>query len=304
MKLNKKILFSACLIVLIMIAILTGYLVKNEPWRTDKDGFEITQFGTVTGSQCMFYTIRDKDGNLVVIDGGYTDDEASVANVINRFGGHVKSWILTHPHPDHIGAFNALYPKLSAYGITVDKIYVTDVNHDRYVETAKDYDAVNAYLDFLNVTKDAKNVKALKENDEFDLLPGLHMKVLHGWDKNVDATENNLCNNGSLMFKLTAKEESMLFCADTQHEMEKYIVGNHKDELKCDYVQCGHHGNWGLTPNFYKLTNAKAAFVDGPNYLYDSKDTNFDGYKTVDYFREAGARIYRLASNPNVITLK
>lgn len=298
---KKRILITLAVACLILIASITGYLVKTEPW-VDHEGYEITQFGTSTGAQCMFYTIRDDEGRLVVIDGGYTADETNVANIIKKFGGHVDTWILTHPHPDHIGAFNAIYPKLKDYGITVDHIYATDTNHDRYVETAKDYDAVDTFLTFEKLTKGDKKLKFLHENDEFDLLPGLHMKVLHAWDKNVDKTENNLCNNGSLMFKLTGKKQSMLFCADTQYQMEEYIVPGHKDELKCDYVQCGHHGNWGMSMDFYKLTGAKRAFFDGPNYLYDDDKGSYDGHKTADFFR-GNAYISRLAAAPTVIKL-
>jgi hypothetical protein len=84
--------------------------------------------------------------------------------------------------------------------------------------------------------------------------------------------------------------------------MEKYIIPGHKDELKCDYVQCGHHGNWGMSIDFYKLTGAKRAFMDGPNYLYDSKEGPYDGYKTVELFR-GNAYISRLAAAPTVIKL-
>jgi beta-lactamase superfamily II metal-dependent hydrolase len=303
MNFNKKVFGAITACVLLIVLVIAIVITVQDPWK-DREGYQITQYGTTTGAQCMFYTIKDAKGNLVIIDGGYINDEATVANRIKKMGGHVSAWILTHPHPDHIGAFNAIYPKLKAYGIKVDQIYATNVNHDRYVETAKDYDALDTYLNFCEVTKNAKNLKFLKEGDQLELLPGLRMKVIHGWDANVDKTENNLCNNGSLMFKLTAKKESMLFCADTQHEMEQYIVPEHKDELKCDYVQCGHHGNWGMTTEFYKLTGAKQAFVDGPNYLYDDPKSMYNGHLTVELFREIGARVYRLQSVPNTITLR
>jgi len=303
MSLNKKIIGCIAALLILIVAVCSIYVAMIDPWNDD-DGYKITQLGTTTGAQCMFYTIQDNKGNLVVVDGGYTKDESSVVYRIKKMGGHVKAWILTHPHPDHIGAFNAIYPKLKDYGIKVDQIYATNVNHDRYIETAKDYDAVDTYLTFCKLTKHAKNLKYLKGGDQLELLPGLRMNVIHGWDSHVDATENNLCNNGSLMFKLTAKHDSMLFCADTQHEMEQYIVPEHKDELKCDYVQCGHHGNWGMTTDFYKLTGAKQAFVDGPNYLYDDTHSMYNGHLTVEFFRSIGARIYRLQSVPNTITLR
>lgn len=302
---SKSKLLIVFIILLCLLAVVTAggiYLIAKEPWR--KAQWTITEYASTTGNQSMFYTITDLKGNLVVIDGGFDSDADQVKNVILDNGGHVSAWIITHPHPDHVGAFNALYPTIGDAGITVDKVYATDVNYDRYKETAQDYDGFAVCEAFYNLAPSIKNLTYLHENDEFDLLPGLKMKVLHGWDENVDALPDHLVNNGSLMFKIYGNEQSMLFCADTQKEVEDQIIKDHGDELKSDYVQCGHHGNWGVTTKFYDKVAPTVAFMDGPEWLIEDTSGLYDAPALKDYFIQKDVHVYEQTTAPNKIVLK
>ena len=52
---------------------------------------------------------RNIHGSLIVIDSGNPDNEEYVWQVLEEKENHVNDWILTHPHPDHIGAFNQIW---------------------------------------------------------------------------------------------------------------------------------------------------------------------------------------------------
>lgn len=95
----------------------------------------------------------------------------------------------------------------------------------------------------------------------------------------------------------------MLFCADMESELQYFIVDRHKDELDVDYVQLGHHGNWGLTAQFYEYTSPKAVFFDAPRWLTDTTDATYDAFILKDYFEKHGVQIYSFATAPNVIEL-
>ena len=297
---QKKILIliPALAAVLLLAAAGAWYIRKTRvsPWT-------VTQYGSGSGNQMMFYTIENPKGQLAIVDGGWDTDADGVREVIDRHGGHVDAWVITHPHPDHVGAFNAIMAANVDGSVVVDRILTVPVNRERYRETARSYDVIDAYEIFYTPTKDADNVTYLRENDTFDLI-GLRCSVLHSWDERVDALKDHLCNDGSLMFRAEGKKESMLFCADVQSEMEQYIIPAHREELKADYVQCGHHGNWGLTLDFYDLVEAETAFIDAPASIIDDEESRYDGYLLRDYFLGKGAELKRPETAPNSVVLK
>ncbi len=274
--------------------------------KNESAAWKITQYASVTGRQGMFYTIEDNSGRLAIIDGGYTADENQVLAIIRSHGNHVYDWIITHPHPDHVGALNAVLQgqaggKLT--GIRIDHIYTTRVNKERYEATAQDYDGIESFEMFYNLTDGKSNLTYLAENDTADIL-GLHMKVLHAWDSHVDELSRNLCNDGSLLFLLSGNKNRFLFCGDTQGEMEQYIIPAHQRELQADFVQCGHHGNWGLTTAFYDLVNPKVAFMDAPSYILNDTSGTYDGPELKRYFLNKKVTVYELTGAPNSIEMR
>ena len=59
----------------------------------------------------------------MLIDGGHTTDADEVREVIKEHGNHVAAWILTHPHPDHVGAFNEIMKNDENHEITNTRKY-------------------------------------------------------------------------------------------------------------------------------------------------------------------------------------
>lgn len=285
------------LTVLLCLLLLAGgwaFLRRENRWT-------VTRYASVTGGQSMFYTIADRRGFFAIVDGGYDVDAEQVLQQISRHRNHVDAWIITHTHPDHAGAFNAVMADRETRP-EVDRIYTVQANTARYRETARDYDGYSTHETFIALAEELPQLTYLAENDTLDL-GGLRMKVLSAWDSHVDAMESHLCNNGSMMFRLDAPRTSMLFCSDVQKEMEPYILEGHRQELKADFVQCGHHGNWGLTTDFYDLVSPTEAFLDGPAYLYEESDL-YDGYELKTYFENRGVKCLTFSDAPSKTVLK
>jgi beta-lactamase superfamily II metal-dependent hydrolase len=153
----------------------------------------------------------------------------------------------------------------------------------------------------MQVIKKYNTIKA-HAGDTYDIL-GLKMNVIHGWDSSVDALQDHLCNDGSLMFTLEGNENSMLFCGDVQKEMEETIMSKYMDTLKkVDYVQTGHHGNWGLSTAFYDCFNPKIAFFDSSNALL-AENTSYDGYLLKRYFTGRGIKVCNFSTTPNTVVV-
>lgn len=261
----------------------------------------ITQYEDRTGIQGMFYTIETNRGGLIVIDGGNAGNADYVRSVIAEKGGHVDAWILTHPHPDHIGAFNELWDEMQR---SVDVIYTNDIDYLTYRDRAFEWDGFDGYDRFLEYMSDTDKMKYLHTGDELELC-GLRFQVLHACEDYVYEYSRDIGNDGGLMFKVMNSEESMLFCADVGAGMSDKIIGQYPEEIKCDYIQMGHHGNGGLSEAFYRLAAPKKAFFDAPEWLMNPAEGV--GYTTPanrELMESLGAEAYYYKTAPNSVILK
>lgn len=269
---------------------------KNVTWK-------VTQYGRADDAhQSMFYTICSSTGKLMVIDGGWVSQADHVRNVIAGLGNRVDAWVITHPHPDHVGALNAIL-KNNYTGIRIRKIYAPQVNAVRYAATKQPWDDYQVYEEFASLTKGMKKLKYLKEGDKLKVI-GLTMTVFNGWDSSVDKLSVNFCNQGSLVFRLEGKKRSMLFCADVGQPRQKRILKKYKKQIRSTYVQCGHHGNWGLTKTFYKYVAPKAAFFDAPALITMSSGDLYDAPALIAYFRRKNVRVYMFGNGTHSVKLK
>ncbi|MBO6114881.1 MAG: MBL fold metallo-hydrolase [Lachnospiraceae bacterium] len=288
-------------IILMLIAMsFVSFLISCTSKNDNKEiTYTITQYGDYEDQQHMFYTIVDSNNNLIIIDGGWDYEADKVREVIAQHNNHVKAWIVTHPHPDHTCAFNVI--AANPDGISIDDIYVVNVDYERYKETAQWYDVFEACEAYMSVLEGLGNVHIVNENDIFYCL-GLEFDVIHAWDDNVSHMEANLANNGSMCFIVSGREDRMLFMADTQVQVEDIIIENHLEELDVDYIQLGHHGNWGPTTKFYDHINPKAVFFDCPRYVFETE--GYDASSLKAYFEDRGVDIYTFETQPNTIEFK
>lgn len=264
----------------------------------EKQGYTVTQYASATGLQSMIYTITDKEGHLIIIDGGWRDDADQLLSVINANGGTVDAWILTHPHPDHIGAFNEIY---ASGEIAIRKIYAVPTDYDVYQARAAEWDEFDVYDEFVRLMSSEENLIYLTEGDTLDLF-GLQMEVFHSFDLEQLQEVRDTCNDGGLIFKLSAEQESMLFLSDVGISQSDYMQKKYGDQLAADYVQMGHHGNGGMDESIYRMISPKKAFFDAPESLMQNAELNAPRKKA--FMEELGAEICYYATAPNTIKLR
>ncbi len=301
---TRSIGFFRALCAFLFFFLLTGFPAQAKSTKALR--WTVTQYGRADAAkQSMFYTIRSSSGKLMVIDGGWESQADYVREVIRSLGNKVDVWIITHPHPDHVGALNAIL-KNNDTGIRIKRIYTTKVHAGRYKATKQPWDEYQVYEEFRALTKEMKKKKKLrylKEGDELNVI-GLHMTVFNSWDSTVDKLSVNLCNQGSLMFKLEGKKKSILFCGDVGSPRQKRILKRYKKQLKATYVQCGHHGNWGLTKAFYRRVAPQAAFFDAPASITQNTTGFYDAPALIAYFRDKNVKVYTFGNGTNSVKLK
>lgn len=282
-----------CLLVIFSV-LLAGCKKQQKEWT-------VTQYGFYDSSQFMFYTIQSSSKELIVVDGGWDVGADYVRSKIKELGGTVDAWILTHPHPDHVGAFNEIYQNLD--GIKIKQIYASEIDYDVYKARAQEWDGFESYETFLKATEGAKNLTYLHRGEELSVC-GLKMKVLNAYDEIVEELSQDVCNDGSLMFTLEGEENKMLFCADVGGTMSETILQQYGEELKSDYLQMAHHGQGGQIDGFYKRVSPKAAFFDAPNTMtYDTSGT-YNTPGKIAMLKEMGAVTYAFDTAPNTVLLR
>lgn len=259
----------------------------------------LTQYGGKDGNQLMFYTLQNKEGNLIVIDGGWESDAEYVKSVIKSLGNHVSAWIITHPHKDHAGAFNSIYNDKGK--MKIDKVYGVDMAPKELCKKNAPWDETETYEKFLSL--DIPELSYVHAGDALEI-NGLKLEVFSAYDDYVDELSSDLFNDGSMMFKITAQKESMLFCSDVGKSMSDYLLNTYGEELKADYIQMGHHGNGGLKSDFYESIGAKAAFFDAPEWLMEDTSGRYTTPKNMYTMAKSGAAIYSFKTTPNQIVLK
>ena len=174
------------------------------------------------------------------------------------------------------------------------------MDYKQYLEVAKWWDEPNAFTDFLNVTSD-KNVTYLNSDGTFDL-EDLTFTVFNSYDLNT-SSYGDIPNNGSLMFKVSGCEDSILFCGDCySSKLGEDIVKKWGDSLKSEYVQTGHHGNNSFPTSFYDVVSPKVAFFDAPEWLM--KGEQYTAKDLKKYFDEKGVTVYDMTTAPNEFEFK
>ena len=274
--------------------------IKTLPPALTAGEYLITQYADASGAQGTCYTIENGE-EFYIIDGGWAENEAALRKIIAAHGNHVNGWVISHPHRDHAGAFNAIYANPG--DIVVDAVYDNGFDYDFIESVGEPYDDITVMERYVALTADDPKVTHLKRGDVFSL-GALSAKVLNAWDEYVLYTvgdEKDYQNNGSLLLLIENQNSSMLFCSDIKYDMNDLLSEMALPEISCDYVQVGHHGNWSFSADFYEKTGASVFFFDAPAEITESD--NFPAKELREAFLQKNCNVYDFSTAPNRVRL-
>ena len=305
---TRKPLFRAGALLAASLAFTGCVYVADREGKKDSTGhlpdlsaeYLVTQYADESGRQGSFYTIS-KENCLIVVDGGWAENEAAVRKVIASHGNVVDAWIISHPHQDHAGAFNAIAARPD--GITIRRIYDNGFDYEFIESAGEPYDDVTVMETYHALTDGADEVTHLTRGDVITVC-GLTLTVYNAWDETVLATvgeEKDYQNNASLLFKLAGAEKSMLFCSDIKYDMDAVLLETYADAIACDYVQTGHHGNWSFSDAFYEKTGASVFFLDAPSEITDG---DFPAKTLKEQLLGQKKTVLDFSTAPNTVTLR
>lgn len=238
-----------------------------------RPGFTLWQLPPQGPSQMNSYVIQTGQGHVVVIDGGTADDAPYLRGFLAALGNRVEWWFVTHPHFDHMGALTEILNNPA--GIEIANVFHSPLSEDQLKsESSGRSERARAFYEALASSDVA--VTELTEPGSEMRLGGVNLKVLQ---VNDPAITVNAYNNSSVVLRLWDKRKSFLMLGDAGIESgDRLLQNTPREELDCDYIQTAHHGQQGVSEEFYRSVGFRACLWATPLWLWNN-DTG-QGYDT------------------------
>lgn len=231
----------------------------------NKPDFTLWQLPSQIKSHMNSYVLQLADGRVVVMDGGTKGETQYLRGFLGSLGNQVDAWFITHPHVDHMGALNEIL--MDPQGIAIKTIYHSRMSAEyRRQHEVTQQEFTEAFYD--NLDRFEGEVVDLTEPGLELVMSRTHLKVLGVNNEEITA---NPYNNQSMVIKVWDDTKSVLFLADLGIEGgDKLFNGPYRDELDCDYLQLSHHGQAGVSKDFYRNIQFRACLWPTPEWLYNN----------------------------------
>ena len=219
------------------------------------------------------YVFRMSNGKVAVMDGGFKEEVPYLKGFLAALGNEVEAWFISHPHLDHLGALNEILEDPG--DIRIKTIYHSELPQWYYHKYDPRWDSLtniyyhnlnNSGIQVINFTQPGTIVEI--DQTKFKILTVV----------NTDITDNPY-NNSSMVIKVWDCRKSVLFLGDLAVEGgDRLLNSPFRDELDCDYMQMAHHGQHGVSKEFYRSVKFRACLWPTPLYVWNNDYG--DGYNT------------------------
>ncbi|MBO4642432.1 MAG: MBL fold metallo-hydrolase [Bacteroidaceae bacterium] len=227
-------------------------------------GFTMWQIPSHRNTIGNSYVFRTSGGKVVVMDGGFPEEEFTMRGFLGALGNEVEAWFISHPHDDHMGALWEIL-KQGTQDLHIKAIY-----HSKLIDKVIDAESTEAEKtrDFYErLSKcDARVIDIQQPGIIYDY-DGMQLKILSVAN---DFTVNPY-NNSSMIMRVWDKRKSIVFLGDAGVECGKKVLDTpYKVDLDCDYLQMAHHGQNGCDEDFYRSIKFHACLWPTPLWVWNN----------------------------------
>jgi competence protein ComEC len=226
---------SLLLVILLVLNISKDKSIKN---------LEVTFLNVGQGDSTFIKTPNNK--NILIDSGPKNVVLNKLRQIMNRKDKTLDMLVVTNPDADHISGFNYI---LDDYNVLSVLLPGTSSTTETYKELIKNIKSKNIPIIYAY-----RGMKIYLDKENEVLMSVLFPdQIVRLWER----------NNGSLVFKLNHKNNSVLFMGDATVETEKIILSTQiNDNLKSDILKVGHHGsNTSTSEEFLDIVSPKFAIL-------------------------------------------
>lgn len=227
--------------------------------------------GTAADSQMLGCVIQTKN-YTIVIDGGTTGDGSQLVNLLKeKADSKVDAWFFTHPHQDHIGAF---YYTCQYAQIDVRNIYYNFPSVEEVIKHQRSFDEPDMWKKVSPIfEQDYAGKTHVIQKDEIFAFDDVKVKVLRVY--NPLLINDNFLNESSAVFRIENDRSSFLILGDLGTDGGAEVMETCSlADLQTEYTQMSHHGQNGVTKDFYTYIRPQKCLWPTPEWLWDN---NQDG---------------------------
>ena len=266
-------------------------------------GAELRMLQSQTKGQMMSFLLKTKSGKLIVVDGGRWDDGDYLMEQIQKEGGHVSAWFLTHAHTDHVGALLKLLTNEADgedTGITIDHIYYNFASAEWYQKhELGDLGTAMSILQQLSALP-AGVCQTVKRGDEIKV-DDVMIQVMNDRYEPEEVGERD-GNDASVAYRMVVNGKSILFLGDLQKKGGAHLLQQAGGGLKSDMVQMAHHGQNGVEENVYEAIQPSVCLWPTPQWLWDNEGGSYTTPETKAWVKKLNvSRNYCMKDGDQVI---
>ncbi len=226
------------------------------------DGEKVLFLANRRNRQMLSSLIVTRSGELIVIDGGYREDAEYLLQKIREYGNSVSAWFLTHPHVDHVSAFNGVVAERPE-DVVIETVYRKFPPAEMVAEQEP------ASLKLLRETEQALTASGARivelERGESIEIDGVSIKVLRVYEPEFAGL-----NASSSVLSVEIAGKRLLYLGDLSILAGEKLLRDYGAELKSDIVQMAHHGSYGVSKQVYGAIRPQIAVWPTPPWLWEN----------------------------------
>lgn len=239
-----------------------------------------------SSTQQLSAVFKASDGHVIVVDGGLREDAEHLLRTIAELGGHVDSWLITHPHSDHAGGLTAILESASidaatgqtvvSYGdslITVDDYYYSLFDGSWYeINDPNEYGSVKGLCNALLKVPHYRKYDGLSAGTTISLSEHLSFKIVN---EAMSIPGSYAGNAAGIIYDIDIEGMHFLMLGDMSAEGgDRILRAGLLDRISYDYVQMAHHGQGGVDWSFYEALSPKYCIWPTNAYIFYADESS------------------------------